>query len=60
MLFDVLQESNSAGKLHAVDSLSSLAGVLEGDSEKGAARLCGLGLIVGGSGVADLLELVSF
>lgn len=55
MLFDVLQESNSAGELHAVDSLSGLAGVLEGNSEEGAARLCRLGLIVGGSGVADLL-----
>lgn len=54
MLFDVLQESDSTGKLHAVDSLSSLAGILKGNAEEGAARLRGLGLIVGGSSVANL------
>lgn len=34
MLFDVLQETDRAGKLHAVDSLCSLTSILEGNSKK--------------------------
>lgn len=54
MLLDVLQESDGARKLHAVDSLGSFTGVLEGNPEKRAARFRRLSFIVGGSSVADL------
>lgn len=54
VLLDVLQERDGAGELHAVDSLRSLAGVLEGDTEERAAGRCGLVLILGVGGVADL------
>lgn len=54
MLLDVLKESNGPGELHAVDSLRSLAGVLERNTEERSAGLGGLGLILGVGGVADL------
>lgn len=47
VLLDVLEESNSALELPAVDGLSGLAGVLERNSEvgtAGAGRLRGLNL----------------
>ena len=54
VLLHILQEGNSALKLPAVDGLSRLAGVLEGDSQvgtAGAGRLGGLDL---GRGVSNL------
>lgn len=54
MLLHVLEKSNSALQLPAVDSLGGLAGVLEGNSQvgtAGAGRLGGLDL---GGGVSDL------
>lgn len=59
MLFDVLQETDRAGKLHAVDGLGGLASIFEGNPKERASRLRGLGLIIGGSGVADLRNFVS-
>lgn len=53
VLLDVFQKSDGAGKLHVADSLSGLAGVLEGNAKEGAARLCGLGFIFGTGSVAD-------
>jgi hypothetical protein len=54
VLLNVLQESESAGELHAGDGLSSLTGVLEGDTEERATALRRLGLVVGVGCVADL------
>jgi hypothetical protein len=54
VLLHILEESNSALQLPAVDGLSGLAGVLEGNSQvgtAGAGRLGGLDL---GRGVSNL------
>lgn len=54
MLLDVLEELDSSLQLPAVDGLSGLSGVLEGNSEvgtAGAGRLRGLDL---GRGVSNL------
>jgi hypothetical protein len=50
VLLDVLKELDGALQLPSVDGLSGLAGVLEGDTEVGAARAGGLSrLDLGGS-----------
>ena len=54
MLANVLQESDGAAKLHAIDGLGSLAGVLEGHTEERTAGFGGLCLVLGGSSVANL------
>lgn len=55
MLLNVLQESDGARELHAGDGLSSLTGVLERNTEERSTGLRGLGLVVGGGSVADLI-----
>jgi hypothetical protein len=51
---DVLEVLESAGDLPAVDGLSGLAGVLERDTEVGAASAGALGGLDFGGGVTDL------
>lgn len=55
VLLDVLKERNSALQLPAIDSLSGLAGVLEGDSQEGTAGAGRLGGLDLGGGVSNLL-----
>ena len=55
MLLDILEELDCSLQLPAIDSLSGLSGVLEGNSEvstAGAGRLGGLNL---GRGVSNLI-----
>jgi len=47
VLLDVLQESDGARELHAVDGLSSPARVLEIDTQERPTRLCGFRNIFG-------------
>jgi len=51
---DVLQVGDGALQLPAVDRLGGLARVLEGDTEVGAPRSRGFGVVDVGGGVADL------
>jgi hypothetical protein len=51
---DVLEVLEGAGDLPAVDGLGSLAGVLERNTEVGAARAGGLGRLDLSGGVTDL------
>jgi len=51
---DVLEVLEGAGDLPAVDGLGGLAGVLERNTEVGAARAGGLGRLDFGGGVTDL------
>lgn len=53
---NVLEESEGLGQLHAVDSLGSLTGVLEADTEVRAARAGALGLRDLLGGVTDLYK----
>lgn len=56
VLFDILQVGDGPRELHAAHSLGNLARVLERDTEEGTARLCRLGLVLGGGCVTDLLS----
>lgn len=56
MSLDVLEVGDGALELPAVDGLGGLAGVLEGDTEVGAASAGALSGLDLGSGVADLVE----
>lgn len=58
MALDVLEVLEGAGDLPAVDGLGGLAGVLERNTEVGAARAGGLGRLDVGGGVTDLLVKV--
>jgi hypothetical protein len=51
---DVLEVLESAGDLPAVDGLGGLAGVLERDTQVGAASAGALGGLDFGGGVTDL------
>jgi len=51
---DILEVLDCAVQLPAVDGLGSLAGVLVGDTEVGAPRAGGFGVLDVGGGVADL------
>jgi len=55
LLPDVFEENKSSRKLHSVDCLSGLAGVLERDTEVGTARLGGLGRICRNGSVSNHL-----
>lgn len=57
MLLDVLEELNGALQLPSVDGLGGLAGVLEGDTEVGAAGAGGLRRLDFGSSVTDLFAV---
>ena len=59
MLLHILEEANGAGELPAVDGLGGLAGVLERDTEVGAASAGALCVVDAGCCVADLLKLPS-
>lgn len=56
MLPNILEVLNGPGELPAVDGLSRLAGVLEGDTEVGAARPGALLGLDGGRSVAGLTK----
>lgn len=55
MLLDILEELNCTLQLPAVDRLSSLAGVLEGDAKVGTAGAGGLRRLDLGGSVSDLV-----
>ena len=54
VVLDVLKVCDGAGELPAIDGLSGLARVLEGDAEVGASCACGLAAVDVFGCVADL------
>jgi hypothetical protein len=54
VLLNVLKELHSTLEFPAIDSLSSLAGILERDSEVGSAGACRLGRVDFGRSVSNL------